>query len=54
MIASDSDASTETFSRVFKPTNIIALPAVQRNRNRGELRHGDLRIDTKIRVTGFR
>ena len=43
----------ETFAGVFETADVVALPAVQGNRDAGELGHGGFGIDAEFGVSGL-
>ena len=53
IISCHRDPAAESFAVGFKSTNIIALPAVERNRNGREFLHDRICIDAHIGVTLF-
>ena len=53
VIAGHGDTTAKTFTGVFKASYVIALPAMQRDRNAGERGHCSFRIHAHFGVTGF-
>lgn len=53
MVSRHGDPAAQSFARVFKSPDIIALPAMERNRKGREFPHDRIRIHTHIGITLF-
>ena len=54
IVARDREAAAEFFARVLEAADVVALPAVERDRNRGEPLDGRVGVDAEFGVTFFR
>ncbi len=53
VVAGHRDAAAEAFAGVFEAADVIALPAVERDRDAGERGHCGFGIDAHSGVAGF-
>ena len=53
VVAGHRDAAAEAFAGVFEAADVVALPAVEGDRDSGEFRHGGLGIDAEFGVAGL-
>ena len=53
IVSGHRNAAAESFAGVFKTADIITLPAVEGNRDGGELGHGRIGIDAEVGILGL-